>query len=658
MFGFRSFALCAITLALSHPFASAAPWSTRAHVASPPAAKRDSASSSDKLVFCHFMIGIVSNRKNASDYDSDMQLAKDLGIDAFALNIGTDNYTDTQLAYAYDSASKNDMKVFISFDFNWFSTDDADKVGTVIANYSSHAAQLFIDDKVFASSFAGDGLDVAAVKKAAGQDIYFAPNFSPDKTDNADVVDGALNWMGWDTNGNNKAPTSGSNVTVVEGDVRYNVWLGTKKSYIAPVSPWFSTHYGTEVSYSKNFVFPSDLLWQDRWGQVLTKKPEFVEIITWNDYGESHYIGPLSSRHYDDGASKWVNDMPHDGFRDIAKPYIAAFKAGATSPDEYITQDQIVYWYRPHLSSAECDSTDNTMGGGSTNNASGNYFHGKPNGWEALADSVFVVAMLTANGTVTVTSGDNRETFEATAGVNSFEVDLAAGQQQFTLTRGPKTVLNGTSLKDVEADCICGIYNFNTFVGTLPEQAPDSLDADGLASFTIGLSVTTCLATPSLATPTAVAASTTAAAGHQQATATASAALTPAGPTSSNKTTTATLVVATATRSQKASAYPASATATASSSSSTCNAGTNAADQSGNFLGLCSFACARGFCPEPACQCTSTGAVTASLSDSVTGDDGCGLPGEEDDDDMYDDLCAFTCNLGYCPDTACTSSCS
>lgn len=37
--------------------------------------------------------------------------------------------------------------------------------------------------------------------------------------------------------------------------------------------------------------------------------PQFLEIITWNDYGESHYIGPLSSIHYDDGNSKWTNDM-------------------------------------------------------------------------------------------------------------------------------------------------------------------------------------------------------------------------------------------------------------------------------------------------------------------------------------------------------------
>jgi hypothetical protein len=53
--------------------------------------------------------------------------------------------------------------------------------------------------------------------------------------------------------------------------------------------------YGPEVSYSKNWVFPSDLLWYDRWNQILALRPQFVEIVTWNDYGESHYVSKPTS---------------------------------------------------------------------------------------------------------------------------------------------------------------------------------------------------------------------------------------------------------------------------------------------------------------------------------------------------------------------------
>ena len=236
-----------------------------------------------------------------------MQRAKTLGIDAFALNIGVDSYTDTQLGYAYQSAANNGMKVFISFDFNWWTTSQASDIGNKIKQYASLPAQLMYDNKVFVSSFDGDGLDVATMRSASGLDIFFAPNYHPGQGNFADI-DGALNWIAWPNNGNNKAPTPGANVTVEQGDGSYAAALDGKP-YMAPVSAWFSTHYGPEVSYSKNWVFPGDLLWWNRWNEILTMKPQFLEIITWNDYGESHYIGSLSSKHTDDGASKWVNDM-------------------------------------------------------------------------------------------------------------------------------------------------------------------------------------------------------------------------------------------------------------------------------------------------------------------------------------------------------------
>jgi len=122
-----------------------------------------------------------------------MKRARDYGIDAFALNIGVDPYTDQQLDYAYQSAADNGMKVFISFDFNWFSTGNPTVVGQKIAQYASRPAQLMVDGRVFASSFAGDGLDTAAVKAAAGTNVFFVPNYHPGASQNS--LDGAFNWM-------------------------------------------------------------------------------------------------------------------------------------------------------------------------------------------------------------------------------------------------------------------------------------------------------------------------------------------------------------------------------------------------------------------------------------------------------------------------------
>ncbi|KAG6366930.1 hypothetical protein INS49_001111 [Diaporthe citri] len=396
-------------------------------------------STTGKLVFCHFMMGIVAGRKSSADYDADMRQAKDLGIDAFALNIGTDEFTGKQLGYAYESAAKRHEALHLI--------------------RLQLTAQLKVDGKVFASSFSGDGLDVSAVKSAAGMDVFFAPNFTPGGTPDAKSIEGALNWIAW-----------------------AQQWREQGTYIWSPISP--------------NFVFPSDLLWYERWTEVLDRSPPFVEIITWNDYGESHYIAPLSSQHEDDGASKWVNDMPHDGWRDLARPFIAAYKAGSKSVNEYIKDDQIIYWYRPTPRTVNCDSTDNTMKAG--NNDSGNYFNGKPNGWQDMQDSVFVVSLLKSAGSIDVTSGKNTKTFNAPLGASSFKIDMGVGQQKFTLTRDSKQVLSGTSRKDITETCPCGLYNFNAYVGTLPEGKSDPLDAAGLASFTVGLSVRTCSAAPSL----------------------------------------------------------------------------------------------------------------------------------------------------------------
>lgn len=202
--------------------------------------------------------------------------------------------------------------------------------------------------------------------------------------------------------------------------------------------------------------------------------PEYVEIVTWNDYGESHYVTPLSSPHTDDGGSKWVNDMPHDGWLDMAKPFISAYKNGSTTVSDYI---------------------NTTMG--TANNMSGNYFNGCPNSWETLTDEVFVVSLLTANGTVTVNSRSTEYSYDALAGASAFSVPMGVGAQAFALTRDGGPVMNGTSLKEIVLECVYGIYNFNAYVRTVPARDSDSLQADGLAALTSGLAVA-CEATPSL----------------------------------------------------------------------------------------------------------------------------------------------------------------
>jgi hypothetical protein len=82
-----------------------------------------------------------------------------------------------------------------------------------------------------------------------------------------------------------------------------------------------------------------------------------------------------------------------------------------------------------------------------------------------------------------------------------------------------------------------------------------------------------------------------------------------------------------------------------------CNGGTVLPGLSGNYIGLCSFACNHGYCPPAQCSCTSYGIPAATNWGYPAG---CPLAGE---DSSYSGLCSFCCANGYCPSTACSPNC-
>ncbi|KAJ9116385.1 hypothetical protein QFC22_004826 [Naganishia vaughanmartiniae] len=394
-----------------------------------------------KLVFAHFMVGIVSTY-TYTDWKYDITLAKSYGIDGFALNIGKDPYTDAQLDLAYQAAKDTGFKMFISFDFNWFKIEETQPVIDLVNKYIGKPAQFLLpgSDAAYVSSFAGDGFNWAEVRQKTGKNLYVVANWQPTPSNAANSgVQGLFSWYAWPSQDNKPI----NKKMDLEHDRNYLQVLDShvEKTYMAPVSPWFFTHFGKEVSYTKNWVFLSETLWHDRWEQVLALQQDlqYIELVTWNDYGESHYLGPFDTPHTDDGSSKWAKDLPHGAMLEFAKPYINAFKTG--SPTPIIDREMLVYWHRPTLKNVQCDATDNCGA--------------KPDGWEMLSDEVFVTAFALAPGKVQVTSGNNA-TFEqdVSAGVTMLRVPMGAGEQHFQFTTSAGTAVNGTSEQSVRTSCI------------------------------------------------------------------------------------------------------------------------------------------------------------------------------------------------------------
>lgn len=120
------------------------------------------------------------------------------------------------------------------------------------------------------------------------------------------------------------------------------------------VSPWFFH----STSGGEDWVWRGDTLWPDRWAETLTVQPDFVEyvptlhqlskiytltedrIVTWNDYGEAHYIGPIyADSDFADipaGSGQFVEGFPHEAWRNfLVSPLCLLDSALAQSEEMY-----------------------------------------------------------------------------------------------------------------------------------------------------------------------------------------------------------------------------------------------------------------------------------------------------------------------------------
>ncbi|KAK0187984.1 glycoside hydrolase family 71 protein, partial [Armillaria mellea] len=218
-------------------------------------------------------------------------------------------------------------------------------------------------------------------------------------------------------------------------------------AYMAAVSPWFFTHYGPD-SYNKNFVYLSDEhLYSRRWESLVASRDtiSIVEINTWNDYGESHYIGPIKGAQPNSEA--WTDGMNHTAWLGLTAYYASAFKTG-TYPT--IEKDQIYMWSRPHPANAEAPDSV-----------------AQPTNYQLFQDYVWAVVLTTAPSSVTLSTSDSSsQTFDVPAGLSKLSVSISPGDtMKGTIVRDGQTVveLNPDSFTFQGSP---QTYNYNAFVAS------------------------------------------------------------------------------------------------------------------------------------------------------------------------------------------------
>jgi hypothetical protein len=90
-----------------------------------------------------------------------------------------------------------------------------------------------------------------------------------------------------------------------------------------------------------------------------------IEIISWNDYGESHYVGPLHGEQMDSvfgpsagKAFNYANNMPHDGWLATLPFFIDLYKSGKAT----VGNEALSAWYRPYPVSSKACGNNATVG--------------------------------------------------------------------------------------------------------------------------------------------------------------------------------------------------------------------------------------------------------------------------------------------------------
>lgn len=518
------------------------------------------------------------------------------------------------LVSAYKAAITADFKLFFSFDYAGNGPWEKETVTKLLKSFSPLSSYYRYRSKPLASTFEGPGNsnDWVSIKKDTG--CFFIPDWSSLGAQAAlelGTADGLFSWLAW--------PWANTDMDTFS-DASYKQSLG-EKPYMMPVSPWFYTNL---PGYNKNWLwrgkslwstiyiflsyslFSGDDLWRDRWEQVMVVQPDLVQIISWNDYGESHYIGPLREegyRPFEIGKApyNYALNMPHDGWRQLLPYWIDTYKHGKAN----ITEETLVAWYRPHPASA-CRS-GNTTG----NTASQLQLEFEPA--KVVQDRIFFSALLTSEATVTVTVGgkavdarwDDKPSGDIGVFHGSAPYKNALGDVKVVLSRNGSTIVEVDG-RSITTTCTENISNYNAWVGsnsgsTISATTPDlpiskqkcikgtsKGDFKIICEFTckygycpLGACVCKALGSPPK------------------------------------------LPKLTGNKGYSANGDP-------------------------NFSGLCDFSCKYGFCPSGACSPVSVPTkvpkVSPFLPPACTSGTGKG---------KLDDLCKFSCKYGFCPIGSC-----
>lgn len=461
--------------------------------------------SAQRMVFAHYMLtnqdyqadDDPTQEKKIAAYEREIQQAQSMGIDGFALNAGGwlhETYYIRYAAQMFEAALRlhSGFKLMFSADMCCGNgIDDVEDMMRRFAGNPRYAGVYFqYHGAAVLTTFAGDKLgplgwqqirgdlahgthastateptvlaQAAAAPANAPLSIFLVTAFFwggelPSKSDVQQgfdawksVIDGSFYW------GIAGVPGSGGALDQIPSADGYASVLHERgKLFMAPICLQF---WGANANryYEYSGAAGMRAMWMDA---INVSHPEWVELITWNDFIEGSYVSPIDDPNKYPGANfldasgipRTTRDYfhSHAGAAALLQFFIQWYKTGV---EPAITRDAVYFFYRAQSMAVDA---------------------GKPpvaHKFGPVADLLYITANLTAPADLRVTTGGQTRTLHLAAGSVDVQTPVVAGSAPvLVLVRGGKVLATQTGTDPIQSSPQFNNYYYSSGAMTAPQ---------------------------------------------------------------------------------------------------------------------------------------------------------------------------------------------
>jgi glucan endo-1,3-alpha-glucosidase len=392
---------------------------------------------SPHYVFAHYMVCYATYGQTLAGYEREIHEAQAAGIDGFVLDVGVwePGYYQDRVALIYKAAEALGTGFKLSFFIEFSGTTN---ITDMVHTYARRPNTFWYQGGMVLSSWGMNDVpslgwvglnwtNILGGLRSQGYPIFFIPHFWPAYAQELPSYDDARSLLATNAailNGLFLFGAVGLPSQLAQCNSNYTKAVHEAgKTFMAGVTPnyWGNAQPSNGRRYFESYGAEGlDLQWKS----ILANQPDWVNLVTWNDFNESTYISPVDDPSQYSGFLSAPARYSHKGYLEFSKHYIAWYKTGR-EPVSGI--DVLYYFYRTHSKTAVAANTNDVP----VTAMAGN-----------VQDVIYTAVLLLAPAQLEITSGTNSTTNSLPTGVNYLRTPFAPGHQKFTLRRNGNEVFS------------------------------------------------------------------------------------------------------------------------------------------------------------------------------------------------------------------------